>query len=57
MRSIHMHVRVLFSISVVVDLHGHRLKIYTLVSEIHLNVVLGMKNVYEMEGMINTRDV
>ena len=34
------------------------LKIYTLVSEIHENVdlVLGIKNVFELEGVINSRD-
>ena len=40
------------------DIHGHRFEIYTLVSEIHENVdlVLGIKNVYELEGVINSRD-
>ena len=34
------------------------LKIYTLVSEIHENVdlVLGIKNVFKLEGVINPRD-
>ena len=34
------------------------LKFYTLVSEIHENVdlVLGIKNVFELEGVINARD-
>ena len=38
-------------------MHGHRFEIYTLVSEIHENVdlVLGMKNVFELEGVINPR--
>ena len=51
-------VTVLFIIPVVVDIHGHRLEIYTLVSEIHENVdlVLGIKNVFELEGVINSRD-
>ena len=31
-------VSVLFIISVIVDIHGHRFEIYTLVSEIHENV-------------------
>ena len=33
-------------------------KIYTLVSEIHENVdlVLGIKNIFELEGVINSRD-
>ena len=40
------------------DIHGHRFEIYTLVSEIHENIdlILGIKNVFEMEGMINSRD-
>ena len=39
-------------------MQGHRFKIYTLVSEIHENVdlVLGIKNVFELEGVINSRD-
>ena len=38
--------------------HGHRFEIYTLVSEIHENVdlVLGIRNVFELEGVINSRD-
>ena len=38
--------------------YGHRFKINTLVSEIHENVdlVLGIKNVFELEGVINSRD-
>ena len=39
-------------------MHGHRFEIYTLVSEIHENVdlVLGIKNVFELEGVINFKD-
>ena len=42
----------------IVDIHGHRFEIYTLVSEIQENVdlVLGIKNVFELEGVINLRD-
>ena len=49
---------VLFIIPVTVDIHGHRFEIYTLVSEIHKNVylVLGIKNVFKLEGVINSRD-
>ena len=49
---------ILFLIPVIVEIHGHRFKIYTLVSEIHENVdlVLGIKNVFELEGVINSRD-
>ena len=41
--------------TVIVDIHRHRFEIYTLVSEIHENVdlVLGIKNVFELEGIIN----
>ena len=48
-------VSVLFIIPVIIDIHGHRFEIYTLVSEIHENVdlVLGIKNVFELEGVIN----
>ena len=51
-------VGILFIIPVIVDIHGHRFEIYTLVSEIHENVdlVLGIKNVFELEGVINSRD-
>ena len=43
---------------VIIDVHGHRFEIYTLVSEIHENVdlVLGTKNVFKLEGVINSRD-
>ena len=49
---------VLFVIPVRVDIHGHRLEVFTLVSEIHDNVdlVLGMKNVFELEGVIDMQD-
>ena len=45
-------VSVLFIIPVIVDIHGHRFEIYTLVSEIHENVdlVLGIKNVFQFIG-------
>ena len=41
-----------------VDIHRHRFEIYTLVSEIHENVdlVMGIKNVFELKGLINSRD-
>ena len=49
-------VTVLFIIPVTVDIHGHRFQIYTLVSEIHENMdlVLGIKNVFKLEGVINS---
>ena len=49
-------VSVLFIIPVIVDIHEHRFEIYTLVSEIHENIylVLGIKNVFKLEGVINS---
>ena len=43
------YVSILFVIPILIDIHGHRLKIYILVSEIHENVdlVLGIKNICE----------
>ena len=51
-------VNVLFIIPRIVDIHGHSFEIYTFVSEIYENVglVLGIKNVFELEGVINSRD-
>ena len=51
-------VSILFIIPVIIDVHGHRFEIYMLVSEIHENVdlVLGIKNVFELVGVINCRD-
>ena len=46
-------ISVLFIIPVIIEVHGHRFEIYTLVSKIHENVdlVLGIKNVFELEGI------
>ena len=51
-------VSVLFVIPVIRDVHRHRFEIYTLVLEIHENVdlVLGVKNVFELEGVMNSQD-
>ena len=45
-------------IPVIADIHCHKFEVFTLVSEIHDNVdlVLGMKNVFELEGVIDTWD-
>ena len=53
-----MCISVLFIIPVIIDVHGHTFEIYTLVSEIHENIdlVLGIKNVFKLEGVINSRD-
>ena len=52
------YVSVLFIIPVIIDIHRHRLEIYTLVSEIHENMdlVLGIKNVFKLEGEMNSGD-
>ena len=49
---------VLFIVPVIIEIHGHLFEVFTLVSEIHDNVdlVLGMKNAYELEGIIDTQD-
>ena len=52
------YVSVLFIILVIVEIAGHRFEIYTLVSEIHDNVdlVLGIKTVFELEGVFNSQE-
>ena len=49
------YLSVLFVIPVIIDIHGHRFEIFTLVSEIHDNVdlVMGMENIFELEGVID----
>ena len=51
-------VSVLFIIPIIVDIYGHRFKINALVLEIHENVdlVLEIKNIFELEGVINSQD-
>ena len=48
----------LFIIPIVLDMHGHRFEIFTLVSEIHENIdlLLGIKNIFKLEGIINSRE-
>ena len=52
-------VAVLFVILVVIDVFDHRFEVFTLVLEINDNVdfVLGMKNAFELEGVIDTWDL
>ena len=52
------YVSVLFVIPVIIDIHGHRFEIFTLESKIHDNIdlVLGMKNIFELEGVIDSRE-
>ena len=49
------YVSLLFVIPVIIDIHGHRFEIFTLVSKIHDNIdlVMVMKNIFELEGMID----
>ena len=52
------YVGVLFVILVIIEINNHRLEVFTLVSEIFDNVdmVLGIKNLFEYEGMIDSRE-
>ena len=52
------YISVLFIILVIVEIAGHRFELYTLVSEIHNNVdlVLGIKNIFELEGVFNSQE-
>ena len=52
------YVGVLFVILVIVEINKHRLEVFTLVSEIFDNVdmVLGIKNLFKLEGMIDSRE-
>ena len=52
------YVALLFVFPVIIEIHGHLFEVFTLVSEIHDNVdlVLGMKNAYELEGIVDMRD-
>ena len=50
------YVGVLFVIRITIAIKNHRFEIFTLVSEIHENVdlVLGIKNLFELEGVIDS---
>ena len=52
------YVAVLFVIPVVIKVHKNIFEVFTLVSEIHDNVdlVLGMKNAYELEGIVDMQN-
>ena len=52
------YVGVLFVIPIIITKQKHRIEICTLVSEIHENVdlVLGIKNLFELEGVIDSQD-
>ena len=51
-------VGVLFVILVIVDINKHRLEVFMLVSEIfdNVNMVQGIKNLFELEGVIDSRE-
>ena len=52
------YVSVLFIIPIVTDIHGRGFEIFTLVLEIHENVdlVLGIKNIFELDSIINSQE-
>ena len=52
------YVGVLFVIPVIIKIQKHRFEIFTLASEIHENVdlVLRIKNLFELEGVIDSWD-
>ena len=52
------YVSVLFVIPVIINIHGHGFKNFALFLEIHDNVdlVMGMKNIFELEGIIDSRE-
>ena len=52
------YVGVLFVIPVIIEINGHRLEVFMLVSEIFDNVdrVQGIKNLFELEGVIDSRE-
>ena len=49
------YVSILFVIPIIIEISGHRFKIYMLESEIHENVdiILGINNMFWLEGVIN----
>ena len=50
------YVAVLSIVPVIIEVHEHIFEVFTLVSGIHDNIdlVIGMKNAYELEGIIDT---
>ena len=49
----------LFVILVIIEICGHRLEVFTLVSEIfdNVDIVLGIKNLFELEGVIDSQEL
>ena len=52
------YVGVLFVIPVIIEINGHRLEVFTFVSEIFddVDMVLGIKNLFELEGVIDSSE-
>ena len=52
------YVSILFVIPMIIEIAGHRFEIYMLVSKIHesVDIVIGIKNVFELEGVINLQE-
>ena len=52
------YVGVLFVIPVILTIQNHRFEIFTLVSKVHENVdlMIGIKNLFELEGVIGSQD-
>ena len=52
------YVGVLFVILIIVEICGHRLEVFMLVSEIfdNVDIVLGIKNIFELEGVVDSCD-
>ena len=52
------YVGVLFVILVIIEISGHRLEVFTLVSEIfdNVDIFLGIKNLFELEGVIDPQE-
>ena len=52
------YVNILFVFPIIIEISGHRFEIYTLVSKIHeiVDLFLGIKNVFELEGVINSQE-
>ena len=52
------YVGVLFVIPVIVEINKHRLEVFMLVSEIldNVDMVLGIKNLFQLEGVIDSRE-
>ena len=52
------YVSILFGIPVIMTIQNHRFEIFILVSEIHeyIDLVLGIKNLFELEGVIDSQD-